>query len=129
MMSKKQKARNREKRVNKKKDTHHLLFQKMFWKEGYANLLREHPYMKVHVSQDGIHKKIHDKVHDVPTPNGKECKRAYLKLLEYELQGKINVFNDNILERLQFLIDCWQDTCPATVAILKWQQDIIRGCN
>lgn len=108
-----------------RKDTHHICFQGRHWEQGYAKLLREHWYMKVEIPQMTLHRLIHSKIHDVPCPEGKDCKRAYLKLEEMDRNGLLDRYA-YVEERIQFLIDCWGDTCPATVAILKWQQDIVR---
>lgn len=77
------------------------------------------------IPQETLHRKIHAKIHDIPTPNGAECKAAYLKLIELEEQGLIDIVRDPIEKRLDFLIDLWVDKCPATVAILAWQREIV----
>lgn len=105
-------------------DCHHMLWQKRHWKQGYARLLREHEFFKVMVPQQTLHRLIHSKIHDVPTPNGKDCKRAYY-LLVFELrEGRLSM-DMRPSQRLDFLIGVWQN-CPATCAILKWQQGILR---
>lgn len=119
-------AKNRKKKPNYSLlDFHHLLFQGRHWKQGYAKLLREHPYMGKKIPQATLHREIHAKIHDIPTPNGAECKAAYLKLIELEEQGLIDIVNDPIEKRLDFLIDLWADKCPSTVAILAWQREIV----
>ncbi len=72
-----------------------------------------------------LHRLIHSKIHDIPTPNGKECRLAYERICQLEAKGKIDVINDSIEKRLALLIDLWKDTCPATVEILRWQSDIV----
>lgn len=52
-------------------------------------------------------------------------KAAHLKLIELEEQGLIDIVKDPIEKRLDFLIDLWADKCPATVAILAWQREIV----
>lgn len=107
-------------------DYHHFLYQKKHWQNGYAKLLREHPYMGKYIPQNSLHSLIHSKIHDIPVPNGKDCKRAYLKLLELERNGEIDVRLDTCEKRLEFLIEVWSKSSPATVAVLLWQRDIIR---
>lgn len=107
-------------------DYHHILFQRRHWQQGYAKALREHPYMGKYIPTGTLHREIHSKIHDIPTPNGVDCRRAYNRLIEWERQGIIDVEHDTLEERIQFLIDVWEETCPATVAILKWQQEVVR---
>lgn len=104
---------------------HHLLFQGRHWKTGYAKLLREHPYMGKYIPMATLHRLIHSKIHDIPTPNGKECRLAYELICQLEAKGKIDIINDSIEKRLTLLIDLWKDACPATVEILKWQRDVV----
>lgn len=106
-------------------DYHHILYQKQYWKQGYAKLLREHPYMGKYCPQYTLHAEIHAKIHDIPTPNGKECRKAYIELVRREREGLIDLKYDTLEQRIDFLIEMWEKKCPATVSILKWQKDII----
>lgn len=125
-MSRKHKRKRRERRVDyNRKDFHHLLFQGRHWQQGYAKLLRQHPYMGKYIPQATLHREIHSKIHDVPTPNGSECRMAYNEICRLEKLGEIDIVNDSVEKRLDLLISLWADKCPATVAILKWQRDIV----
>lgn len=140
-MSKKQKTRSRKKKnkggrhaqKNQVLDRnatnwHHLLFQRRHWQNGYAKLLREHPYMGKYIPMHTIHRHIHAKIHDIPCPNGKDCKHAYQALLQLEDEGKIDIRHDSLEKRLDFLIDLWSDpecNCEATVAVLRWQREVV----
>lgn len=106
-------------------DFHHLLFQERYWQTGFARRLREHPYMKKRIPQGTLHSLIHSKIHDIPVPNGKECKRAFFYIDGLYQKKLIDPRRDPLTIRLDLLIELWQDTCPATVAILKWQRDLI----
>lgn len=106
------------------KDTHHICYQARHWKNGYAKLLREHWYMKVEIPQMTLHRLIHSKIHDIPCPEGKDCKRAYLELIRREEEGLLSEY-DRVEDRIDFLIEMWKETCPATTAILQWQRDIV----
>ena len=121
---KKRRKRSRVVQYNEK-DTHHLLFQGRHWKQGHAKLLREHPYFKVEIPKNTLHRELHSKLHDLPTPNGTECKFAYQLVLEGIASGRLDPEHDTAEKRLEFLISVWQDKCPATVAMLGWQRDII----
>lgn len=107
-------------------DWHHLLFQRRHWKQGYAKALREHWYMGKYIPRDTLHRTIHSKIHDIPTPNGKECRKAFEELCRMEQQGLISQ-EDTIEKRIDFLIDIWKDdNCEATIAMLKWQKQVIQ---
>ena len=106
-------------------DWHHILFQKKHWQQGYAKALREHWYMGKYIPQATLHRTIHGKIHDIPTPNGKECKKAYLELCRLEREGLISL-NDTLEQRIDFLLEVWKnDNCEATLAMLKWQRQVI----
>lgn len=107
-----------------RKDTHHICYQARHWKNGYAKLLREHWYMKVEIPQMTLHRLIHSKIHDIPCPEGKDCKRAYLELIRREEEGLLSEY-DSVEDRIDFLIEIWKETCPATTAILQWQRDVV----
>jgi len=57
-------------------------------------------------------------------PNSRECKRAYEELVRRESQGLIAV-SDTPAQRLDFLIEMFEDFCPATTAMLTWERQII----
>lgn len=107
-----------------RKDTHHICYQARHWKTSYAKLLREHWYMKVEIPQMTLHRLIHSKIHDIPCPEGKDCKRAYLELIRREEEGLLSEY-DRVEDRIDFLIEMWKETCPATTAILQWQRDVV----
>lgn len=71
-----------------------------------------------------LHRAIHSKLHDIPVPNGKDCKRAYDELKKRELLGIISE-EDTPVQRLDFLIEMFEETCPATTAMLAWERQII----
>lgn len=50
---------------------------------------------------------------------------AYDEICRLEELNEIDVINDSVEKRLDLLISLWADKCPATVAILKWQRDIV----
>ena len=81
--------------------------------------------MGKYIPRDTLHRAIHSKVHDIPCPNGKECKKAFEELVRRERLGLIDVEHDTCEQRLDFLIEMWRDKCPATVAMLEWQKQII----
>lgn len=81
--------------------------------------------MGAYIPQSSLHATIHAKIHDIPTPNGNVCKRTYIELIRREKAGLISLRDDSALKRISFLIEMWNDCCPATTAILIWQRNII----
>lgn len=104
-------------------DFHHFLFQRKHYQQGYAKALREHWYTGAYISIM-LHRDLHSKIHDVPTPNGEDCKHAFLELCRREHLGLIYP-EDPPWERLNFLIEMFEEKCPATTAILEWQKQVI----
>ena len=81
--------------------------------------------MGKYIPQATLHREIHAKIHDVPTPNGAECRMAYNEIVRLEKIGAIDIVNDSVEKRLDLLISLWDGKCPATVAVLKWQRDVV----
>ena len=71
-----------------------------------------------------LHREIHSKIHDIPTPNGRECRIAYEEIERLDAMGAISEY-DTIEKRLDLLISLWHEDCPATCAILEWQKEIV----
>lgn len=72
-----------------------------------------------------LHREIHSKIHDVPTPNGRECKMAYFVITRLEREGLINVKDDSLEQRIDILLTIWDEACPTTCAVLRWQKEVI----
>ena len=81
--------------------------------------------MGKYIPQATLHREIHAKIHDVPTPNGAECRMAYNGNVRLDKIRAIDIVNDSVEKRLDLLISLWDDKCPATVAVLKWQRDVV----
>lgn len=120
------KKKKRRYHYNTTEDKHHILFQGRHWHQGYARALREHEYLVKYIPRDTLHREIHSKIHDVPVPRGKECRIAFEELCHRERLGLIDIEHDTIEQRIDFLIEMWQEAnCEATIAILKWQKQIV----
>lgn len=125
-LGKKRKAKRRKFNYHTNTDYHHILFQRRHWQQGYAKALREHWYMGKYIPRNTLHREIHGKIHDVPTPHGRECRKAFEELCRREQYGLISP-EDSIAKRIDFLIEMWtEDNCEATIAILKWQKQIVQ---
>lgn len=104
--------------------THHFLFQRKHWQQGYAKALREHCCCGAYIPQATLHRELHSKIHDVPVPNGNVCKEIYHELCRQEQAGLIHK-DDPPWVKLEWLIEQLEERCPATKAILKWQKEVI----
>lgn len=121
------KKKKKQKHCYQGSDWHHILFQRRHWQQGYAKALREHPYMGKYIPQATLHRTIHSKIHDIPTPNGKECRKAYLELCRREREGLIDIKYDTLEQRIDFLLEVWSnDNCEATLAMLRWQKQVVQ---
>lgn len=107
-----------------REDYHHELFQGRHWKQGWAKILREHPYCGAYIPQMTLHRHIHSKVHDVPVPDGKLCRMAVEKLNTMLANGEIST-SDKIAVKLQVLIGIFSESSPATAAMLNYQLEIV----
>ena len=108
----------------KRKDYHHILFQGRHWKQGWAKILREHKYCGGYIPQDTLHREIHSKIHDIPTPNGSECRKAVEALNSWLDAGYISL-DDPIERKIEMIAKCFRANCPATTAILDWQREVV----
>lgn len=107
-------------------DYHHMVgFQGRHWNQGYAKLIRNHPYAGAKIPMRTLHREIHSKIHDVPRPKGDICKRTYQKLVSMCKSGQLSPKYDSPEQKLQFFIDEWEECCPATAEILRWEKQII----
>ena len=104
--------------------THHFLFQRRHWQQGYAKALREHRYCGAYIPQATLHRELHSKVHDVPVPNGSVCRQVYRELCRQERAGLIDIMDAPWI-KLSWLVEQFEEICPATTAILQWQKEII----
>ena len=117
--------KRRKKKINyNAKDYHHIFFQGRHYKQGWAKVLREHKYCGGYIPQFTLHRAIHSKVHDVPTPNSDDCKKI-VRMLDSMLESNQISTKDRLDIKIGILADCFRKICPATTAILDWQKDIV----
>ena len=105
-------------------DYHHILFQGRHWKCGWAKILREHPYCGAKIPQGTLHREIHSKIHDIPTPNGPECKIAVEAINNWLESGYISM-DDRLDKKIETIAKCFRAKCPATTAMLDWQREVV----
>jgi len=107
-----------------REDYHHILFQGRHWKNGWAKRLREHPYCGGYIPQMTLHREIHSKIHDVPTPNGAECRIAVEALNSWLEAGYISL-DDPMERKIEMIAKCFRAKCPATTSVLDWQREVV----
>lgn len=105
-------------------DYHHILYQRKHWQQGYARILREHPYCGAYIPQDTLHREIHSKIHDIPTPNGKDC-RVAIEAIDSWLRAGLISLDDPLERKIEVITWCFKAKCKATTAMLEWQRDIV----
>lgn len=84
-------------------DTHHICYSRKSWNTQWAHKLREHPYMKVRIPRDTLHRQIHDAC-DTITPPPEWISEALWFELEELYQNGIVDRHDNIHQRLTVLL-------------------------
>lgn len=103
-------------------DCHHLCWTRKNWGNGYARALREHPWLRVYIPRDTLHRYIHHNIKCIPVPEGKDARRVFEYLMKLERSGELD-YGLDILDRLAFLIKHLKT--PATIAALERQYDVI----
>lgn len=107
-------------------DYHHIFFQGKHYTQGYAKLLREHPYCGEYIPRSGLHRVLHSQIHDVPTPPGKDCKAVFFALNKAIQEGVIDQKSDTLEERLKVLIALFEGRYRPTKDMLEYQLAIVR---
>ena len=110
-MSKKRKARKRERRIQSNVlNRHHICFIGRNWSRGYAAALRNFHYCIIPIPRDTLHSLIHANINTVPVPRGKSAKDVLDHLMMLERYGAISD-EDDIEKRLNLLaslFDCME---------------------
>lgn len=130
-MSKRPKHNSRKKRKKKtglllrnKLDVHHLCYQGRNWKRGALRLLREHPYCKVIVPKDTLHREIHLFVWDIPAPKEENAREALRQLNLLQEYGAISD-KDPLEKRLLLLTALFESIEQPTANAFKMQRKIV----
>lgn len=131
-MSKKKKRR-RKRRSNSRKsektrnanDRHHILWQRNKWSQGYVYKLRDHPYCKIAIPRDTLHRHIHLEMIGIPVPSQDAAKFALDRISCLEERGLIS-FDDSFEKRLKVLIALFEGYEPRTVEALEEQLELVQ---
>lgn len=131
-MSKKRKLKTQTKQSNKqggpnsRSDIHHIWFQRRHYQQGWAKVLREHWYCKILIPQATLHRELHSKIHDVPTPNGDIC-RSLVNDIDLLYEKGIIGENDTPLMRVTIISNLLSryKGLSATKAVINWQLEVI----
>lgn len=108
-----------------REDCHHLLFIGRRWSNGWAKILREHPYSKIYIPQMTLHRMIHLEVKDVPVPEGAACRMAVEAINSWLEAGYISM-DDRLDRRVEVLSWCFNAKYPCTAKALLKQGEIAK---
>ena len=106
-----------------------MLFQARHWEQGYAKLLREDEFFKVMLPQATVHRELHSKIHDIPTPNGADCKFSYEQLRMLKTTAPVIADKMKPSKRLRWLVATLGEGNNATKAMLEWQAEFLEKNN
>lgn len=86
--------------------------------------LREHPYCGMYIPQDTLHREIHSKVHDIPTPCGKAC-RVAVEAIDSWLAGGLISLDDPLERRIEVISWCFKAKYKPITAMLEYQREVV----
>lgn len=95
----------------------------------WAKRLREHPYCGAKIPMMTLHRLLHQKIHDVPCPSEEVCETVWRELESLRLSNAIDPKKDSPIRKLSiiiYLLTQCNDQLDATIAVLKWQRQVIR---
>lgn len=96
------------------------------WQQEYAKALREDGYSGAYVPV-GLHQELHKQLKDVPLPDKKTLRDAYLALYYKKRMGVI-AEDDSISVKLDFLISLFGKDSPTGLA-LRHERAILLSKN
>ena len=105
-------------------DRHHILWQRNKWSQGYVYKLRDHPYCKVSIPRDTLHRHIHLEMIGIPVPSQDSAKFALDRISCLEERGLIS-YDDPFEKRLKVLIAFFEGYEQDTTDALKKQLDLV----
>lgn len=105
-------------------NTHHLLYPKKNWDSGYRKKLRDHPYTRVDIPCDSLHKEIHKKIFEIPIAREEICEEVYKTLTDL-LNRKVITLADDPIKKLLVLTDLFEERYSYTARKLKLQNGVI----
>lgn len=102
----------------------YFLYQGRYWNTGWAKRLRDDRYCGAYINQKFLHRDIHGTVVAVFVPNGSVCRRVYQELCRQREAGFISN-DDPPWVKLEWLAEQFEEECPITASILRWQRSKI----
>lgn len=105
-------------------DSHHILWQKNKWSQGYVYKLRDHPYCKIPIPRETLHRHIHLEMIGIPVPSQDSAKIALDRISCLEERGLIS-YDDSFEKRLKVLIALFEGYEQDTTDALKKQLDLV----
>lgn len=130
-MGKKKRRSNRSKKCRVRSmpggcDTHHLCFTRRNWVGRYAKLIRGHPYFKVVIPRQTLHRYIHMSMDAIIPPSEIAAKAAYEQVKLLEQTGALKG-TDPLEKRLRVLIALFDCIAQPTADGFREQLRIVRN--
>lgn len=116
-------AKARKSKVSSHNDIHHLFFWRSHWRGAVIGELRQHPYCKVLIPRETLHKMIHEAVPCVPVPSPENVRDVIFQLRNLEKYGAIGP-DDSLEKRLKVLISLFEYAEDPTAEALKAQLEV-----
>lgn len=105
-------------------DYHHILYQRKHWQQGWAKILREHPYCGAQIPRNTLHRAIHAKISTIPLPVEGDCKKIFNELCIAE-KNQLLSNEDSIGARIDFILERLSPESARCREALQMQKDIV----
>lgn len=105
-------------------DIHHICYIRRSWNSGYPRKIRDHPYFKISIPRDTLHRMIHSELKEIPVPSELAAKSAYEQILLLENYCALH-YGDPIEKRLSILIAIFDCSAQETADGFRKQLEIV----
>ena len=109
-------------------DTHHLCFQRRYWKGSSVSEFRSYWYCKIDIPKDTLHRAIHEGMNHVPVPKPVNARGALWQLKKLHEYNAIHD-SDSIEKRLEILIALFDCAEQPTADAFRKQLEIVHKFN
>lgn len=131
-MSKRKKRHKKKRSISRVKhrtrnanDRHHILWQRNKWSQGYVYKLRDHPYCKILIPRETLHRHIHLEMIGIPVPSQDSAELALDRIGCLAERGLIS-YDDSFEKRLKVLIALFEGYENETAEALRKQLEIVQ---
>ena len=105
-------------------DWHHILWQRNKWSQGYVYKLRDHPYCRISIPRETLHRHIHLEMIGIPVPSQDSAKIVLDQLGCLYERGLISL-DDSFEKRLKILATLFEGYDQETADAIKKQLDLV----